>query len=69
MTKYTVKNIDRNGNHYLIHVFYKDFSTRDIHAYDKIQLDEKITQITNDPTVHDYYIYVGIDFDVEEAEK
>lgn len=69
MTKYTVKNIDLSGSHYLIRVFFKDFSSKDLHAYTKAQLDEKITELANDPKVYDYYVFKGIDFDVEEAEK
>ena len=54
------------GHHYLIHVFYKDFSGRDVHAYSDDMLNDKINEITNDPNVYDFYVYVGIDFDLKE---
>lgn len=69
MKQYTVKNIDLSGSHYLIHVFFKDFSSKDLHAYTKVQLDEKITELANDPKVYDYYVFKGIDFDVEEVDN
>ena len=52
------------GNHYLIHVFYKDLSSRDVHAYSYQMLNQKVNEILNDQTVYDFYIYVGIDFDL-----
>ena len=55
------------GHHYLIHVFYKDFTSQDIHAYSNKHLNEKINSLHNDPRVYDYYIYVGIVFDLEES--
>lgn len=59
-----VTNISTSGNHYLIHVFYKDLSSKDIHAYSKEQLDQKVTEICADPNMYDFYIYKGIDFEL-----
>ena len=54
------------GHHYLIHVFYKDLTSQDIHAYSNKHLNEKINSLYNDPRVYDYYVYVGIDFDLKD---
>ena len=54
------------GHHYLIHVFYKDLSGAEIHAYSDNMLNQKINEILNDSKVHDFYIYAGIDFDLKE---
>ena len=54
------------GSHYLIQVFYKDLNTQVIHAYSTDILNEKINSILNDSRVYDYFVYVGIDFDLKE---
>ena len=60
-----VKNISYLP-HYLIHVVYNDFTTRDIHAHSKKALENDINLLHHDIHVHDYYIYQGLDFDTEE---
>ena len=61
----TITNISHNGQHYLIHVFYYDFSSKDVHAYSYNMLCEKIDKIRRDPKVHDFVIYQQIEFDLE----
>lgn len=61
-----VININTNGSHYLIHVFYNDLSSQDIHVYTKAELDKKINELWNNKEVYDFYIYLGLDFDVVE---
>lgn len=60
-----VVNIDTSGHHYLIHAFFKDFTSKDIHAYSYEQLNEKVTELYHDPKIYDIYIFKGIDFDLE----
>lgn len=54
------------GHHYLIQVFFKDLTDAEIHAYSDKMLNQKVNEILNDPKVHDFYIYAGIDFDLKE---
>ena len=71
MKKYVVNNINVNAKngHYLIHVFYKDYSHKDIHAYNHEQLEKKINEFTSDPNFYDFFVYVMIDFDLDEKEQ
>ena len=61
-----VVNISTSGSHYLIVVFYKDFSKREFHAYSTDMLNKKVTSVCKDKNVHDFYVYKGIDFDLKE---
>ena len=68
MSKRKVTNINTNGSHYLIHVFFKNFEMQEIHCTTKKELDKKVNEICNDKNVHDFVIYLKIDFDLEEEE-
>ena len=66
--KVVIENVYRGGNHYLIHVFFKDLSSKDLHAYNSKQFEKLVNELYNNPKVHDFYVYVGIDFDLREVE-
>ena len=67
MKNYRITNINTQGHHFLIHVFYKDLSFKEVHAYNEEQLNEKINKIMKDKKFYDLYIFLGIDFDLEES--
>lgn len=60
-----VININTSGNHYLINIFYNDLSNEQKHAYSTAQLNEIVSELHSNKFVHDYSIYLKVDFDTE----
>ena len=59
-----VNNI-KPTNNYLIVAFSNDFQCKQYHAYSSVELNKKVTELVEDPTIHDFVIYSKVDFDLE----
>jgi len=64
-----VTNINTSGSHYLVHVCLNNLEIKEVHCYSKEQLDKKVTELCEDKTVHDFAVYLKVDFDIEEVKE